>query len=188
MRQVALCLFAAASLSGCDDTSTLGPGWSDAAIDVAPPAPTCSGTLTGQVTQTIVGCTITWTEIAGLSDVGSEGHIDVSDESKIQNFGFTFQVNGDAITGSFTKSNVLAYYAGVEVLSDGGVTRYIANYSANPMGPPTVGSVSVNITSAVVDVVDGSTSDWIVHGNAVATMVLPAGGPTAGTVAMSIVF
>jgi hypothetical protein len=152
----------------------------------------CSGSLSGAITETILDCKVTWSETGGISDIGNDGDIAVSDPSLIvdfSRFGFVLTVNGDPHADKFSTANVTKYAAGVNVQNGANVDSYIANFNANPMGPPNLGSLAAEVTHFAVDPIDGgATSQWVLHGNLTATLVPAPGATGTGTIEMSLVF
>ncbi len=178
-------LVALFALGGCQDGSS-----ADAGIDLSVGTP-CSGTLSGAVTETILGCKVTWDEKNGVADVGNDGNILVSNPSAIDDsdsFGFVFTVNGDARTGSFSFANVSGVSAGVNVFGDGGAVNYAASFFAAPMGPPNLGSLSASLTGSTLDFTTATEQQWIVHGSMTATLVARPPSTATDTVQMTLDF
>lgn len=154
-------------------------------------APKCRGSLSGSVTETITGCRVTWDEKSGVADVGNDGILVVSDPTLIDdsnNFGFLFTVDGDARTGTFSYDNMSTAAAGVFVYVPGGSNKYVANFTAMPMGPPTLGSLAVTLTSVSMDFSNAGETQWVVHGSLTATLVPPPPSTATDSVQMTLDF
>ncbi|HEX8950408.1 MAG TPA: hypothetical protein VF945_01115 [Polyangia bacterium] len=177
-----LCGFA----GGCDATVS---GAMDLAI-----GPTCRGSLSGAVAETILDCTITWDEKSGTAQVGNDGDLKVSDPALIvtgASFGFAITVDGDARAGTLSRANVSAFAAGVDVPGDGGIVdSYVANYTNQIGAPPNLGALSASITSFTLDFTNATETQWFVHGNLTATLVpvKTIHGFGTGTVQMTLDF
>jgi len=165
------------ALAGCGDGESSGADLS---------AGSCSGSLSGAVSEKIVSCKVTWDEQSGAADVGNDGAIAVSDPTAIVDdgteFGFVFSLDGDFRAGPLSSANVTMFAGGVFVRSDGGADQYAASFSGNsPMAPPAIGAMRADLTSAAVDFTTATERQWIVHGHLSATFVRPppfAGGDT----------
>jgi hypothetical protein len=154
---------------------------------------TCTGTLTGAVSEKITSCRVTWDEMSGVADIGNAGDIVVSDPTAIDdtgaNFGFVLTVNGDYRAGVLSFANVTMAAAGVFVRTDGGQHQFAANFPGSaPMAPPTIGSLDANLTAAEVDVMNATERRWIVHGHVNATLVRPPPSTSPEHVMMSLDF
>jgi hypothetical protein len=139
---------------------------------------TCTGTLTGAVSEKITSCRVTWDEKSGVADIGNDGDIVVSDPTAIDdtgaNFGFVLSVSGDYRAGTLSFTNVTSASAGVFVRTDGGQHQFAASFSGSgPMAPPTFGSLDANLTGAEVDVTNATERRWVVHGHVNAMLVRP---------------
>ncbi len=184
MRALAATLVAACAV-GC------GPS-SDGGADMA--VSTCTGSLSGVVSESILSCKVTWDEKSGTAEVGNDGDLVVSDPSLIvpgATFGFSFTVAGDARAITLSSQSVSAYAAGVDVPGDGGdVDSYVANYTNVVGGPPNLGVLSANILGFTVDFSNAGETQWIVHGSLTATLVpvKTIHGLGSGTVQMTLAF
>jgi hypothetical protein len=171
------------ALAGCEGTIEAGPDFS-AGVP-------CTGRLSGAVTESIVGCRVTWDEQSGTAQIGNDGELSVSDPSQIvvgDTFGFVFTVDGDAHTGSFGSDNVQSFAAGVDLPGDGGTLHYLAFFTAAPNGPPNSGSLAVQLNDLTPDLMSGSERRWIVHGHLDATLVPGPFSPATGSVTMMLDF
>ncbi len=186
MRLVRALVFAvaAAALGACE-----GGIIESADLSVA----SCTGALAGAVRETITSCRVTWDEMSGVAEIGNDGDLVVSDPTLIDdsgaNFGFALTVNGGFRAGPLSFANVTSAQAGVIVFGEGGQERFIANFSgAGPGAPPTVGSISVDLTRADVDLMSAGEQRWLVHGHLDATLDRLPPAPAADHVTMTLDF
>lgn len=153
-------------------------------------ASTCTGSLTGEASLGITNCRMGWVLSSGITILGNQGHMSVSDESQIGSLGVTCSMPGGPVrTGTFALSDCTTGMLNVDVGPVSGSRHgFMATYdSANPGSAR--GSGTITVTSFEVRLPESNgTASWDVHGSAHGTLLPPLGDPWPGQIVLDLTF